>query len=127
MHFWMATLGILFYAIPMYWAGFKQSLMWKEFTEAGQLKYQFLETVTQLRGFYAMRAFGGTLFLLGSVIGVYNLFRTAANGSLLSNEQTEAPAPEAARSFIPGTPGPVTGLQAASAMAAIQAAGRSAA
>jgi cytochrome c oxidase cbb3-type subunit I/II len=91
-HFWMATLGILFYAIPMYWAGFKQSLMWKEFTEAGQLKYQFLETVTQLRGFYAMRAFGGTLFLLGSVIGVYNLFRTAANGSLLANEQTEAPA-----------------------------------
>ena len=92
MHFWMATLGILFYAIPMYWAGFKQSLMWKEFTEAGQLKYQFLETVTQLRGFYAMRAFGGTLFLVGSVIGVYNLFRTAAKGSLLAEEHTEAPA-----------------------------------
>jgi cytochrome c oxidase cbb3-type subunit I/II len=95
-HFWMATLGILFYAIPMYWAGFKQSLMWKEFTEAGQLKYQFLETVTQLRGFYAMRAFGGTLFLIGSVIGVYNLFRTAAKGSLLAEEETQAPALTAA-------------------------------
>jgi len=95
-HFWMATLGILFYAIPMYWAGFKQSLMWKEFTEAGQLKYQFLETVTQLRGFYAMRAFGGTLFLLGSVIGVYNLFRTTAKGRLLAEEETQATALTAA-------------------------------
>ena len=45
-HFWIGTLGILFYAIPLYWAGFTQSLMWKEFTEAGQLKYRFLETVT---------------------------------------------------------------------------------
>jgi cytochrome c oxidase cbb3-type subunit I/II len=70
--------------------------MWKEFTEAGQLKYQFLETVTQLRGFYAMRAFGGTLFLLGSVIGVYNLFRTTAKGSLLAEEETQAPALTAA-------------------------------
>jgi cytochrome c oxidase cbb3-type subunit I/II len=93
-HFWVATMGILFYAIPMYWAGFKQSLMWKEFTDAGQLKYQFLETVTQLKGFYAMRAFGGTLFLLGSVVGVFNLFKTAAKGSLMADEHSEAPAME---------------------------------
>src|SRR5688572_5127575 len=26
-HFWLGTLGILFYAIPMYWAGFAQGLM----------------------------------------------------------------------------------------------------
>ena len=94
MHFWIATLGILFYAIPMYWAGFKQSLMWKDFTEAGQLKYQFLETVTQLKGFYAMRAFGGTMFLLGSILGVYNLFKTCAKGSLLAEEEASAPALE---------------------------------
>ena len=62
-HFWIATLGIIFYAVPLYWAGFKQSLMWKEFTESGQLKYQFLETVTQINPMYALRAFGGTLFL----------------------------------------------------------------
>jgi cytochrome c oxidase cbb3-type subunit I/II len=78
----------------MYWAGFKQSLMWKEFTDAGQLKYQFLETVTQLKGFYAMRAFGGTLFLLGSVLGVFNLFKTAAKGTLLADEHAEAAAME---------------------------------
>lgn len=96
MHFWVATLGILFYAVPMYWAGFKQSLMWKEFTDAGQLKYPFLETVTQLRGFYAMRAFGGSLYLIGTILGVYNLFRTAAKGSLLADEPATAPALEQA-------------------------------
>jgi cytochrome c oxidase cbb3-type subunit I/II len=31
-HFWIGTLGILFYAVPMYWAGWTQSLMWKQFT-----------------------------------------------------------------------------------------------
>jgi cytochrome c oxidase cbb3-type subunit I/II len=94
-HFWVGTLGIIFYAVPMYWAGFKQSLMWKEFTEAGQLKYQFLETVTQLHPFYFLRAIGGTLFFLGSLLMVYNLFATARKGSLMANEAAEAPALEA--------------------------------
>jgi cytochrome c oxidase cbb3-type subunit I/II len=93
-HFWIGTLGIIFYAVPMYWAGFKQSLMWKEFTEAGQLKYQFLETVTQLHPFFALRAFGGTLFFIGSLIMVYNLFATVKKGSLLADEAAEAPALE---------------------------------
>jgi cytochrome c oxidase cbb3-type subunit I/II len=93
-HFWIGTLGIIFYAVPMYWAGFKQSLMWKEFTEAGQLKYQFLETVTQLQPFFALRAVGGVLFLLGALLMTYNLFATVKKGSLLSDEAAEAPALE---------------------------------
>jgi cytochrome c oxidase cbb3-type subunit I/II len=93
-HFWISTLGIIFYAVPLYWAGFKQSLMWKEFTDAGQLKYQFLETVTQLHPFYALRAFGGTLFFLGSLLMMYNLFKTVAKGTLLADEEAEAPALE---------------------------------
>jgi cytochrome c oxidase cbb3-type subunit I/II len=93
-HFWISTMGIIFYAVPLYWAGFKQSLMWKEFTDAGQLKYQFLETVTQLQPFYALRVFGGTLFFLGSLLMMYNLFKTVSQGSLLSDEEAEAPALE---------------------------------
>jgi cytochrome c oxidase cbb3-type subunit I/II len=93
-HFWIGTLGIIFYAVPMYWAGFKQSLMWKEFTEAGQLKYQFLETVTQLHPFFALRAVGGILFLLGALLMTYNLFATVKKGSLLADEAAEAPALE---------------------------------
>ena len=60
-HFWIATLGIIFYAVPMYWAGFQQASMWKQFTDAGQLKYQFIETVTYMKPFYAIRAFGGVI------------------------------------------------------------------
>ncbi|MDR3679960.1 MAG: cytochrome-c oxidase, cbb3-type subunit I [Flavipsychrobacter sp.] len=89
-HFWIGTLGIIFYVVPMYWAGFMQSLAWKEFTPEGQLKYQFLETVQQMRPFYAMRGVGGTLYLIGALMMAYNLFKTVRQGSLLANEAAEA-------------------------------------
>lgn len=91
-HFWIATLGILFYAVPMYWAGFQQASMWKQFTDAGLLKYQFIETVTYMKPFYAIRAFGGALFLTGAIVMMYNLFMTIAKGKLIANEDAEAPA-----------------------------------
>ena len=94
-HFWLATLGILFYAIPMYWAGWQQASMWKQFTPTGQLKYQFLETVTYMRPFYAMRSLGGLLYLTGAVLGMVNLFKTIGKGTLVANEAAEAPALEA--------------------------------
>jgi len=97
-HFWLATLGILFYVIPMYVAGITQSLMWQEFTADGALRYpNFLETVVRLRPMYALRAGGGTLFTLGAVVAVYNLYRTARQGAFLANEEVSAPAlsPEA--------------------------------
>jgi cytochrome c oxidase cbb3-type subunit I/II len=93
-HFWLATLGILFYAIPMYWAGFQQVAMWKQFTPSGQLKYQFLETVTYMAPFYAMRALGGTLYLTGAIIGMVNYFKTISKGTLIANEDAQAPALE---------------------------------
>jgi cytochrome c oxidase cbb3-type subunit I/II len=91
-HFWLATLGILFYAIPMYVAGITQSLMWQEFTPEGALRYpNFLETVVQLRPMYALRAGGGTLFTLGAVVAVYNLYQTARQGTFIAQEQAQAP------------------------------------
>ena len=93
-HFWLATLGILFYAIPMYWAGWQQASMWKQFTESGQLKYQFLETVTYMAPFYAMRALGGVLYLSGAIIAMVNIFKTIGKGTLVANEDAEAPALE---------------------------------
>jgi cytochrome c oxidase cbb3-type subunit I/II len=89
-HFWLSTLGILFYAIPMYWAGIQQSLMWKEFTDAGQLKYTFLETVTYMRPFYAMRSLGGSLYLIGVIFMIVNLYKTVKAGKLVANEEAEA-------------------------------------
>ena len=89
-HFWLGTLGILFYAVPMYWAGFTQSSMWKQFTESGQLKYTFLETVTYMKPFYAMRSLGGTLYLVGVLVMLYNVYKTVKAGKLVANEPAEA-------------------------------------
>ena len=92
-HFWIGTLGIVFYAVPMYWSGFAQSLMWKQFTPDGFLKYgNFLETVTQIIPMYATRALGGLLFLTGIIIMVYNIWQTAKQGSYIGDELDEAPA-----------------------------------
>jgi cytochrome c oxidase cbb3-type subunit I/II len=91
-HFWIGTLGILLYAIPMYWAGWVQSSMWKQFTPEGTLQYQFLDTVTHLKPFYLMRSIGGLLFLVGMLMMVWNLIKTAKQGSFLANEASEAPA-----------------------------------
>ncbi|NDK56341.1 cytochrome-c oxidase, cbb3-type subunit I [Pontibacter fetidus] len=91
-HFWLGTLGILFYAIPMYWAGFTQGLMWKQFTAEGTLQYSnFLETVLQIVPMYYMRGIGGVLYLSGVFLMVYNLVKTVKSGTLEANERTEAP------------------------------------
>lgn len=90
MHFWIGTLGILLYAVPMYWAGFMQSSMWKDFTPEGQLKWQFLDTVTKMIPFYAARAVGGTLYLTGVIIMTYNLIKTVKAGSFTADEPAEA-------------------------------------
>jgi cytochrome c oxidase cbb3-type subunit I/II len=93
LHFWIATLGMIFYAIPMYWAGVTQGLMWKEFTAEGYLQYPlFLETVLQIVPMYTIRAIGGTIYLSGVFFMFYNIFKTIKGGSLQENEQAEAPA-----------------------------------
>ena len=95
-HFWAGSLGILFYAIPMYWAGFVQSSMWKEFTVDGVLAYpNFLETVTQLKYMYFLRAVGGFMYIIGVVTMAYNLVKTAQAGKFVANEAAEAPALQA--------------------------------
>ncbi len=90
-HFWIGTLGILFWTLPMYWTGFTQSLMWKEFTPDGFLMYpNFLETVKQLAPMYALRSFGGLLYLTGFIVMLYNLFHTMKAGSFVAEEAAEA-------------------------------------
>ncbi|MCB0307257.1 MAG: cytochrome-c oxidase, cbb3-type subunit II, partial [Calditrichaeota bacterium] len=92
-HFWIGTLGILGYAIPMYIAGITQGLMWKQFTAEGFLQYPiFLETVTQIIPMYMLRAIGGILYLVGTLVGVFNLILTVRKGTLTAEEPAQAPA-----------------------------------
>lgn len=91
LHFWISTLGIVFYAVPMYWAGVAQALMWKQFTPLGVLQYpNFLETTLQIIPMYIIRSFGGLLFFLGLFLMVHNLMMTAKQGKFIKNEGAEA-------------------------------------
>jgi cytochrome c oxidase cbb3-type subunit I/II len=95
-HFWIGTLGIIFYALPLYVAGITQSLMWKEFNAEGFLEYKnFLETVVQILPMYMLRAIGGALYLTGAFMMTYNLIKTAKSGKFVANEAAEAPPLEA--------------------------------
>jgi len=65
--------------------------MWKEFTAEGFLAYpNFLETVTQILPMYYLRAFGGSLYFIGALLFLYNVWKTAAQGSFLRYENDEA-------------------------------------
>lgn len=89
-HFWIGTIGIVLYAVPMYWAGFTQAEMWKQFTEEGTIKYQFLETVTHIIPLYVLRSVGGLLYLCGVFVMVYNLAKTIGAGKLVANEEAQS-------------------------------------
>ncbi|MBT8205361.1 MAG: cytochrome-c oxidase, cbb3-type subunit I [Eudoraea sp.] len=92
-HFWIGTLGIILYALPMYVAGFTQALMWKDFNPDGSLVYgNFLETVNEIIPMYWMRAIGGSMYIIGFIVMLYNVVVTVRSGSKVEDELAEAPA-----------------------------------
>ncbi|KRR28121.1 hypothetical protein CQ14_37260 [Bradyrhizobium lablabi] len=61
--------------------------MWRAYTSLGFLEYSFIETVEAMHPFHIIRAAGGALFLIGSLIMVYNLWMTVrAGGAELATE-----------------------------------------
>jgi cytochrome c oxidase cbb3-type subunit 1 len=106
-HFWLATLGIVFYASSMWVAGIMQGLMWREYGEDGYLVYAFADTVRAMFPMYVIRAFGGVLYLAGGVVMVINVWRT-----ILGHYREEAPMSDAA--FDPARDRPIVGSAAAS-------------
>jgi cytochrome c oxidase cbb3-type subunit I/II len=89
-HFWIGTLGILLYAIPMYWSAFRSYFMMKAFTPSGQLEYEFIDVVQTVVPFYVIRAVGGTIFLIGVFLMIYNLIKTAQSGDFVESEEASA-------------------------------------
>lgn len=91
-HFWIGFVGILFYAIPMYWSGITQALMWKQFTPEGVLQYpNFLETLLQIKMMHMIRITGGLFYYTGFIAMLYNLIKTIKQGSFIAEEAAEAP------------------------------------
>ena len=95
-HFWISTIGIVLYITAMWVSGIMQGLMWRSYDELGFLQFAFSETVQAMHPYYVIRAFGGVLFLIGSLIMVYNLWRTAAGDVAEEQAAATRPAPVAA-------------------------------
>ena len=94
-HFWISTIGIVFYISAMWVSGIMQGLMWRAYTGLGFLEYSFVETVAAMHPYYVIRALGGGLFLLGALIMVYNLWMTV---------RVSAPRPEPVPSNLQHVP-----------------------
>ena len=100
-HFWLSTLGIVFYASALWVAGIMQGLMWREYGADGYLVYSFVETVTAMFPMYLIRAFGGLLYLSGALIMVYNVWMTIAGKIRVEKAMTETPYnPDADRPYV---------------------------
>lgn len=75
-HFWISTIGILLYITAMWVSGIMQGLMWRAYDDLGFLQYSFIETVEAMHPYYVIRAVGGLLFVAGTLVMVYNIWRT---------------------------------------------------
>ena len=75
-HFWLATIGTVLYITSMWISGIMQGLMWRAVNADGTLTYSFVESVQAMHPYYAIRALGGAVFLVGMLVMAYNVFRT---------------------------------------------------
>ena len=86
-HFWIATVGILIYAISMWVAGITQGLMWRAVSETGGLLYpSFVETYLAIRPMYWARLISGLLYFSGILLMAWNLIATARSGAPVDGE-----------------------------------------
>ncbi len=85
-HFWTATIGTVVYVVAMWVSGIMQGLMWRAYDEYGTLAYTFAESVEAMHPYYAMRAIGGMIFVIGAVLMLINVLMTvrkaASEGSI---------------------------------------------
>ncbi|RXF70905.1 cytochrome-c oxidase, cbb3-type subunit I [Hansschlegelia zhihuaiae] len=90
LHFWLALSGTLVYVFAMWNSGIIQGLMWRSYTEAGTLSYSFIDSLVAMHPYYIARAVGGLLFLLGALVGFYNIVMTIRTASAAQDE-SDAP------------------------------------
>jgi cytochrome c oxidase cbb3-type subunit 1 len=77
-HFWIATIGVVLYIASMWISGVMQGLMWRATNPDGTLTYSFVESVKATYPFWTIRFVGGTMFLVGMLIMLYNVIKTMA-------------------------------------------------
>ncbi|MGE0749752.1 MAG: cytochrome-c oxidase, cbb3-type subunit I [Variibacter sp.] len=92
-HFWLALAGTVVYVLAMWNSGIIQGLMWRTYNESGTLAYSFVDSLVAMHPYYIARAFGGLLFLIGAIIGCYNIWMTISEAPAPAREVTEMPEP----------------------------------
>jgi cytochrome c oxidase cbb3-type subunit 1 len=71
----------------MWNSGIIQGLMWRTYNESGTLAYSFVESVVAMHPYYIARAIGGLLFLIGAVVGCYNIWMTIRTADQPADER----------------------------------------
>jgi cytochrome c oxidase cbb3-type subunit 1 len=103
-HFWLALAGTIIYVIAMWNSGIIQGLMWRTYSTSGTLAYSFVDSLIAMKPYYIARAIGGLLFLIGGLVGCYNIWMTIRTAPRGVSEPSIA-IPEAPLAVIPGRPG----------------------
>jgi len=83
-HFVLAIAGILLYTLSMWGAGVTQGLLWLSLDDAGEVKYTFAEVMRAIAPYYQLRLLAGILFLAGTVLMAWNLWKTARGSKTLT-------------------------------------------
>ncbi len=91
-HFWVSTIGVVLYIAAMWVAGVTQGLMWRAVNDDGTLTYSFIESLQATYPYYVVRLLGGTLFLAGTLIMAYNVWKTVGAGERRTVQPVVEPA-----------------------------------
>lgn len=91
--FWIQTLGVVLYFTSMWIAGITQGMMWRAHDEFGNLAYSFIDTVTVLHPYYAIRGTGGLLYLIGFFMFTYNIYKTMTAGRKVEESELASASP----------------------------------
>ncbi len=75
-HFWLSTIGVIFYVVNMWIAGVMQGLMWRAVNDDGTLTNTFVQSLEATWPFYVGRLMGGTAFFAGMLLMAFNTYKT---------------------------------------------------
>jgi cytochrome c oxidase cbb3-type subunit I/II len=110
-HFWLGTIGILLYIIPIYVAGLTEGLMWRAMNEQGQLVYpDFIESVRAAIPMWELRAVGGSLYLASVLLGGWNFYMTWRSRPTQYAVPAQQ-APRLSKAYYGDAPKPVSSLE----------------
>ena len=99
LHFWLATIGILLFVVPIYIAGVIEGYRWGAMDSSGQLVYpEFITTIIAVKAMWGLRFFGGLFFVGGTLMMAFNYFMTWTTRPSIY-EQSVHQAPRLAKTF----------------------------